>query len=136
MGLRFIGFVASGAAFLGLDAAWLSYAAGRIYRPRLGALLREDFAVLPAAAFYVVYIAGILVFAVGPALASGRWTTAVWRGAALGFLAYATYDLTNQATLRNWSSFVSVIDMAWGTMLTAAAALAGYAAMQAVLSRA
>lgn len=135
MGQWFIGFMASGIAFLGLDAAWLSYAASRIYRPQLGHLLREDFALAPAVAFYFIYIAGILIFAVAPALESGRWTVALWRGAALGFLAYATYDLTNLATMRNWSGTVTIIDMAWGTLVTAAAAIAGFAAIQAVLSR-
>lgn len=120
MGQWFIGFLASGLAFLALDAAWLSYAASRIYRPRLAPMLREDFVLLPAAAFYVIYIVGILVFAVAPAL---------------GFVAYATYDLTNQATLRHWSGSVTLIDMAWGTILTGGAALAGYAAIMALSPR-
>lgn len=125
-----IGFVATSLAFLGCDAVWLSNAASRIYRPRLGTLLREDFALAPAAAFYVIYVAGVLFFAVAPALESGRWTTALLRGALLGFFGYATYDLTNHATLRGWSPAITVIDMAWGTVLTATAALAGFAAMR------
>ena len=130
MGQWIVGFLGSSLVFLGCDAVWLNFAAGRIYRPRLGALLRDDFALVPAALFYVIYIAGILLFAVAPALESGRWTTALVRGAALGFLAYATYDLTNQATVRGWSTTVTVIDLAWGTLLTGMSALAAFAAMR------
>jgi uncharacterized membrane protein len=130
MGQWIGGFIASGVGFLVCDVAWLSFAAGRIYRPRLGSLLRDDFALVPAVLFYGIYISGILLFAVAPALESGRWTTALGRGAALGFFAYATYDLTNQATLRGWSAMVTVIDLAWGTVLTGTAALAGFAAMR------
>lgn len=130
MGQWIVGFLGGSLVFMGCDAVWLNFAAGRIYRPRLGALLRDDFALVPAALFYVIYIAGILFFAVAPALESGRWTTALVRGAALGFLAYATYDLTNQATVRGWSTTVTVIDLAWGTLLTGMSALAAFAAMR------
>jgi uncharacterized membrane protein len=86
---------------------------------------------IAAVAFYLVYIAGVLVFALRPALASGDWRTAVLFGALFGFFAYATYDLTNLATLRVWSLPVSLIDMAWGTVLTGVAAGAGaYAALK------
>ncbi len=74
---------------------------------------------MPAAvAFYLIYVLGIVVFAVWPALESGDWRTALMRGAAFGFFAYATYDLTNLATLKVWSLKISLIDMAWGTLLT------------------
>jgi hypothetical protein len=135
MGQWIIGFFGSGLAFLGCDAIWLSFAADRIYRPRLGGLLRDDFALAPAAVFYLIYITGVLIFAVAPALESGRWTTALLRGALLGFMAYATYDLTNQATLRGWPTSLTLIDLAWGTVLTGTAALAGFAAMRAFALR-
>ena len=86
----------------------------------------------PAAAFYLLYVAGILFFAVFPALATGRWTTALGRGAALGLVAYATYDLTNAATLRGWSTTVTIADLCWGTALTALAATVGYLATRAL----
>lgn len=127
-----IGFAASGLAFLGLDAIWLNYAAPRLYRPMLGDLLRESFSLPPAIAFYLIYITGVLVFAVAPSLEAGRWTGAALRGAMLGFLCYATYDLTNQATLRTWSTTITLVDLAWGTFLTAVAATAGFAAVRAV----
>jgi uncharacterized membrane protein len=72
--------------------------------------------------------AGVVILAEQPGLRSGSWTTAASHGAVLGCVAYATYDLTNQATLRNWSGLITVSDIAWGTVLTAIAATAGYAA--------
>jgi len=119
-------YLATGLAFLALDAIWLSFAAGRIYRPKLGPLLLEGFNVAPAAAFYLIYIAGIVVFAVAPGLGGGRWTGALARGAMLGLVAYATYDLTNQATLRGWAASVTLADLCWGTVVTGAAASVGF----------
>lgn len=113
--------------FLGLDAIWLSTMAARLYRPAIGHLLAPDFALAPAALFYLLYVAGIVAFAVAPALASGRALEALARGAALGLLAYATYDLTNQATLRAWPWHLTLADMAWGTFVTGAAAWAAAA---------
>jgi uncharacterized membrane protein len=113
--------------FLGLDALWLSTMAGRLYRPAIGHLMAPDFALAPAALFYLLYVAGIVGFAVAPALASGRALEALARGAALGLLAYATYDLTNQATLRAWPWHLTLADMAWGTFVTGAAAWAAAA---------
>jgi uncharacterized membrane protein len=121
-----IAYVSTGLVFLGVDAVWLTLAAQRLYRPLIGDMLLERFNMVPAMVFYVVYITGIVVFAVSPAFNTGRWTTATWHGALLGFFAYATYDLTNQATLRNWPVAVTVADLFWGTTLTAFAATVGY----------
>src|SRR5262245_38603965 len=112
---------ATAISFLALDSIWLSLAASRLYRPRLGSLLLERFNMAPAAAFYLIYLAGILVFAIAPALVTGRWTTALMRGAMLGLVAYATYDLTNQATLRGWLVTVTIADLCWGSFVTATA---------------
>ncbi|MEJ5989758.1 DUF2177 family protein [Ramlibacter sp. PS3R-8] len=114
-------------AFLGLDAVWLTSMADRLYRPALGSLMADKFALGPAAAFYFVYVAGIVGFAVAPAVASGSATGALLRGLALGFVAYATYDLTNQATLRGWPWSVTLADLAWGTVATGLAAWAAAA---------
>jgi len=80
----------------------------------------------PAAAFYFLYVGGIVFIAVAPGLAADKWTVALTRGMALGLIAYATYDLTNQATLKQWSTTVTLADMAWGTVLTGVAASAGF----------
>ena len=85
-------------------------------------MLAPTFRPVPAVLFYLVYIAGLTFFAVRPALASGSLGTALLYGAAFGFVAYATYDLTNQATLKNWSTVLTVADLAWGTVLSAGAA--------------
>ena len=119
-------YLGAAAAMFVLDGAWLSFAAKRLYRPLLGDMLADGFRIAPAALFYFLYVAGIVVLAVAPGLAAGKWTVALTRGLALGLIAYGTYDLTNQATLRQWSVTVTFVDMLWGTILTGAAATAGY----------
>jgi uncharacterized membrane protein len=109
----------------GLDYLWLSNMMGPLYRRILGPILASEPDMKSAVAFYLIYLLGILWFAVRPALASGEWTTALLNGALLGFFCYATYDMTNMATLKVWSLQLSLIDMAWGAVLTAAAAGAG-----------
>jgi uncharacterized membrane protein len=109
----------------GLDFLWLSHTAGPVYHRHLGAVMAENPDMRAAIAFYLVYIFGILYFAVRPALAAGEWRLAMLNGALFGFFAYATYDLTNLATLKSWSLAVSLIDIAWGTLLTAIVSTAG-----------
>ena len=119
--------------FMGIaDAVWLTTMTERFYRPALGSLLRETPSWAPAIGFYLLYAAGVIVLIVSPALehdyALGR---VAFTGAALGVIAYGTYDLTNQATVRGWDARVTVVDIAWGGALTAAAAtLAMLAARQ------
>jgi len=81
-----------------------------------------------AAAFYLLYVVGIVALAVVPGLREGSMVGALWRGALFGLLAYATYDLTNLSTIRDWPWQVSVIDMIWGTTLNSLVAVAGYLA--------
>jgi uncharacterized membrane protein len=121
-----IAYVATGLVFLAIDAIWLTLAAQRLYRPLMGEMLLESFRLVPALLFYLIYIAGIVVFTIAPAMATERWTTATAYGAFLGFFAYSTYDLTNQATLRNWPVAVTIADLCWGTFLTALAATIGF----------
>lgn len=124
-------YVAAVTAFLLIDLFWLGKIARDFYRDRLGPLLRERFLFGPAAIFYTIYVVGIVVFAIEPALESLSWQTALWRGALFGFLAYGTYDMTNLATLKNWPLSVTIADIAWGTALTATAAGCGYFAAAA-----
>jgi uncharacterized membrane protein len=109
----------------GLDFLWLRTTSGPIYHRALGAMMAENPNMTAAVAFYLLYIVGILIFAVRPALEDYDWRTAAVYGALFGFFAYATYDMTNLATLKVWSLKVSLIDMAWGTFLTGTAAAAG-----------
>lgn len=95
-----IAYVATAIVFLALDVCWLSFATNRLYRPALGDLLATRINIVPGAIFYVVYIGGVMALAVAPALKAGSWSKATTSAAILGFVAYATYDLTNQATLR------------------------------------
>lgn len=111
--------------FVGLDFVWLSNAAGAIYRPALGDLMLERPVMSAAVAFYVLYLVGLCTLIVTPALEGPGWSSALWRGALFGLVAYGTYDLTNMATLRGWSPTVTILDLIWGTLLTAAAATAG-----------
>jgi uncharacterized membrane protein len=115
-----------------LDFLWLRTAVAPLYQPALGGVLAEKPNMPAAIAFYLVYLVGVLVFAIRPALADGDWKTALVKGALFGLVAYATYDLTNLATLKFWSLKISLIDMAWGAVLTAVAASAGAAAALAV----
>lgn len=130
-----IAYVSTAVVFLALDAVWLGTMADRLYRPAMGSIMLERFALAPAAAFYLIYIAGVVVFAVAPALQSCRWTAALGYGAMLGLLAYATYDLTNQATLKDWSWTVTIADLCWGTFVTAVSAAAAARLTMAITAR-
>jgi len=122
---RFVlAYAAALVVFLALDAVWLSTMAQRLYRPAIGHLMRDGFALAPALAFYLLYLLGLVVFAVLDGLARGRATVAGARGALFGLVAYATYDLTNQATLRDWPWAVTLVDLCWGTAASAVAAAA------------
>ena len=83
-----------------------------------------------AAAFYSIYLVGIVVFAVMPAARNGGWVSALLLGSLLGLVAYSTYDLTNLATFSRWPLVVTVVDMVWGTFITAVASLAGFVAIR------
>lgn len=121
-------YAAAAATMLGMDAVWLGVAADLLYRPLLGDILLPGFRPVPAILFYVLYVSGIVIFAIKPALATGRWSGAAGKGALFGFFCYATYDLTNQATLKTWPATVTIVDMGWGTFLTACTATMGYLA--------
>lgn len=112
--------------FLAIDFVWLSRVAKRFYRDRLGDLLLDKPRMGAAVAFYAAYVIGIVIFAVAPGLREGSMVTAGIYGALFGFFAYATYDMTNYATLRNWPLSVALVDTAWGTVLTGFSAAMGY----------
>ena len=116
-------FGTAAAVFLLLDAAWLSTMASRLYRPAIGHVMRPDFDLLAAALFYAIYLCGLVYFAVRPA-ADAR--AALRRGAFFGLVCYATYDLTNQATVVGWPWHVTLIDLGWGAFVTGASAWAAY----------
>ena len=121
-----IAYAATFVVFCGLDFIWLGFVAKDYYQSQIGALLLEKPNWPVAALFYSVYIVGVLIFAVLPALDAGQWGKALLYGALFGFFAYATYDLTNLATLKGWSSGVALLDLAWGAVVTGISATAGY----------
>lgn len=136
--IRFaLAYLAAGLAFALIDAVWLTQIGPRLYRPALDPVLAETFNLPAAIAFYLIYIAGIMLLAVLPAYREGGGLArAAANGAVLGFVAYATYDLTNQATLKAWALKITLADIAWGTFLTACATAAGFAAYRALAARA
>lgn len=121
-------YAAAALTLAAADILWLGVVARDFYWTRLGHLTGDSVRWGPAAAFYILYSAGVCFFAVRPALAAGALSSAVLHGALLGLLAYGTYDLTNQAVLRGWPGVVTAVDIAWGTLLTAAVAAAGFLA--------
>ncbi len=110
-------YVAALLVFFLADMVWLGTMVSRLYRPTLGDILLSGVNVPPAILFYLLYPVGLVIFAIVPALKSGNITTALLLGALFGFFTYGTYDLTNQATLRNWSTTLTIVDMAWGSFL-------------------
>lgn len=125
-----VAYIAAAAVFLALDFVWLTFASRYFYRPQLGDLLAPDPNLAVAAIFYLVYVVGVVVFAVMPAHAAKSATMALALGALLGLVAYGTYDFTNLATIRDWPAVVSFVDLAWGIFVTAVASTAGYAALR------
>lgn len=121
-----VAWIATALAFLGLDAVWLTTMTPRVYKPVMGEMMRPSPDMGAAAVFYLIYVSAIVFFAVAPGLEKASLTKALINGALLGFVAYATYDLSNQATLRFWELRLTLIDMAWGTVATAAAAGIAY----------
>jgi uncharacterized membrane protein len=112
--------------FFGIDMLWIGFLAKDFYRNSLGHLFRPDINWAAALIFYFLYIVGILIFATMPALEKQSLGRAIVMGGLFGFFAYATYDLTNFATLRDWPIKVVIVDITWGMVLTASVAAASY----------
>ncbi|SDU01718.1 Uncharacterized membrane protein [Pseudomonas orientalis] len=115
--------------FLVLDGLWLGVLMGPTYKSLLGALMLDQPRLLPAVVFYLLYVLGCVIFVVLP---SASWQRAARLGALLGLVAYGTYDLSNWATLQGWSAGLAMMDMAWGTVLTAVCCTVGFLCAQRV----
>ena len=109
-------YLATVPVFFVIDLVWLGVIARDFYRDQLGPLMADQIVWPVAILFYLLFIAGLIFFAVVPAIEARSWTRALVLGAAFGFFAYATYDLTNLATLRDWPPLLTVVDIAWGTV--------------------
>lgn len=120
-------WIVTAIAFLGLDAIWLTQMWPRLYKPLVGEITRAQLNIAASVAFYAIYVSAIVYFAVAPALEKASLSKALISGAFFGLTAYATYNLTNQATLKAWDWRVTLADMTWGTIATALAAAITYA---------
>ncbi|MDX1567175.1 MAG: DUF2177 family protein [Longimicrobiales bacterium] len=119
-------YVGCAVVFLAIDLAWLGWISVQFYQTHLGPMLREDPLLLPALVFYLLYVGGILVFAVLPALREGSASIASLRGAFLGLVAYGAFDLTSHSVFHGFPVTVVVVDLLWGTVLTCSVSTAGY----------
>ena len=115
-----IRYLVTTGVFLLIDVAWLALIAPKLYKANIGHLMADKPNLPAAGVFYLLYIAALLFFVIDPALVKGSAWQAVWTGAFLGLVMYATYDLTNLATLKDWPLKITAIDLAWGTFITAA----------------
>ncbi len=122
----FISYVLTFIVFFIIDMAWLGFIAKDLYKKYLGDLLSEQVNWVAAIVFYVLFIVGIFIFAILPSVEKNSLTSAVTLGALFGFFTYATYDLTNLATLKNWPQTIVVIDIVWGSVLTALVSTVGF----------
>jgi len=122
--------------FVAADMVWLGAMAPRFYKPTLGDIAIAGVNLPPAIVFYAIYPIGLLIFAINPALKSGSMTAAAVYGALFGFFTYATYDLSNYATLRNWTLQLTLVDVAWGTLLGAASSIVTFWLVSKIFSAA
>lgn len=106
--------------FFALDMVWLGLVAKPFYSKNIGFLMRVNVNWPAAILFYLLFIAGLVLFVILPAVEKGSWLRALGYGALFGLITYATYDLTNQATMKDWPVVVTIVDMAWGTVLAGA----------------
>lgn len=118
----FVRLLTAGGVMGVLDALWLSVIANKFYKSQIGLLLLDKPNMFAAVLFYIIYVVGIVLFVLNPALEKHSWQHAISHGALFGFVAYATYDLTNLATLKQWPVKLVVVDLLWGALLTAAVA--------------
>jgi uncharacterized membrane protein len=119
-------FAATLAVFLIIDLAWLSLVARGLYQKQLGFLLAPSTKWLAAVLFYLLFVLGLLVFVVVPGLEAGSLGITLLRAALYGLITYATYDLTNLATVKDWPILITVVDLGWGTILSTVVSLLSY----------
>lgn len=116
--------------FFGIDIVWLGVVAQKLYQKYLGSFLSDQVNWTAAIIFYLLFIVGIFIFAIVPAHEKNSLQTAILFGVLFGFFTYATYDLTNYATLKDWPVQIVFIDILWGVILTGATAVAGFYIMK------
>lgn len=111
-------YILSLLSFLLVDIVWLTKIAPRLYRSHIGHLMADKAMLLPALLFYLIFITGLVVFVILPSLSEGSLASLISKAALFGLVTYATFDLTNQAVLKNWPLSITLIDIAWGMFIT------------------
>lgn len=119
-------YLVSLVVFFAIDILWLGFIAKDFYRKQIGHLMAEKTNWPAAIIFYSIFIGGLVFFAVNPALEQDSWTYALKMGALFGFMCYATYDMTNLATLKDWPVTITIIDILWGTVLNGLTAVISF----------
>jgi len=118
--------------FLAIDMLWLGVIARNFYKQQIGSLLKDDVNWMAALIFYVIFLCGLIVFVIQPAMDKKSWIDALKFGALFGLVTYATYDLTNLAVAKNWPLPVTIVDLIWGTVLSASVATITYVIAQKI----
>lgn len=112
--------------FLGIDMVWLTLVAKNFYAKQIGYLMAKNPNLFAALIFYIIFIAGLIVFVITPAVDKKMWAQALLAGAFFGLVTYATYDLTNLATVKDWPLIITIVDLIWGMILSAAVSVITY----------
>ncbi|HUT96200.1 MAG TPA: DUF2177 family protein [Candidatus Paceibacterota bacterium] len=112
--------------FFVIDMIWLGLVAKDFYRAQIGALMKPNINWIATIVFYLIFIAGLVVFVISPAVGKSSWTHALFFGALFGLVCYATYDLTNLAVAKDWPLLVTIIDLIWGAVLAASVSIVTY----------
>jgi len=112
--------------FFAIDMIWLGLVAKNFYKSQIGFLMKPDINWTAAIIFYLLFIVGLVLFVIAPAVEKGSWMYALLFGALFGLITYATYDLTNLATLKDWPLLVTIVDLAWGATLGALVSVITY----------
>ena len=112
--------------FLAIDMVWLIFVAKNFYAQQIGFLMKTEINWSAAIIFYLLFVVGLVVFVIAPALEKNSWSHALIYGALFGLVAYATYDLTNLATMKNWPVLITIVDLAWGMTVAASVSIVTY----------
>ncbi len=112
--------------FLAIDMLWLGFIAKDFYRKQIGFLMKSDINIWAAGIFYALFVLALVVFVISPAVEKGSFVTTLLLGAFFGLVTYATYDLTNLATIKDWPLLVTVVDLAWGAFIGASVSVITY----------
>lgn len=112
--------------FFAIDIVWLALVAKNLYQTHIGFLLKENTNWTAAILFYALFIGGLVFFVINPAISKNSWSYALLAGGFFGMVTYATYDMTNLATMKNWPVMITVVDILWGTILNSITAVASY----------